>query len=431
MKLHVCMILLLILAISGTAVSAQTTSSSSTETSYTQVIVSQVTINPAVMMVGDTGTITVTLTNTGTETVPINRATLFTDGINLLNTGAYDQLVNLGPDNSINFVFQVQATGAPGLYQPRFYVDYEGAGSMSSYIPLQIDNTGLQVSVSSVPAYFATGRDDQVTLVVGNPRDDNLTGITITPSGDGVRTLQSSDFVGDLGPGETSQVVFDVIPSVETGTNLTFQTTYKNGVNVHETDTVLPILIDNSRRSADLVVNDVQLTSTGGSSELNGDITNGGVDDAQAVIVSVQSPATPVDPYPSYVVGDLAVGDFSSFSITFTAQGLTSVPVLVQWKDSDGNSYENTVDVNLRTAALGSGTGTAGTRVVTGGGGGGGPLGGLFGGGRGLQIPIVPIIIIIVIAVVLIVAWRKGAFDRILKKGKGKQGNQGNQQPRR
>ena len=28
---------------------------------------------------------------------------------------------------------------------------------MSSYIPLQIDNTGLQVSVASVPAYFATG----------------------------------------------------------------------------------------------------------------------------------------------------------------------------------------------------------------------------------------------------------------------------------
>ena len=115
MKLHVCMILLIILAISGTAVSAQTTSTSTTDTSYTQVVVSKVKIDPAVMMPGDTGTITVTLTNTGTETVPINRATLYTDGIILLNTGAYDQLTNLGPENSIDFAFQVQATGNPWI----------------------------------------------------------------------------------------------------------------------------------------------------------------------------------------------------------------------------------------------------------------------------------------------------------------------------
>jgi hypothetical protein len=50
---------------------------------------------------------------------------------------------------------------------------------------------------------------------------------------------------------------------------------------------------------------------------------------------------------------------------------------------------------------------------------------GFFGGGRGgLQIPFVPIIIIVVIAVVLVYGWRKGYLDRILKRGKGKQGNQ-------
>ncbi|HUK93199.1 MAG TPA: hypothetical protein VLU98_04100, partial [Methanomicrobiales archaeon] len=320
--------------------------------------------------------------------------------------------------------FQVQATGAGGLYQPRFYMDFQGAGSLSSYIPLQIDDTGLQVSVASVPAYFASGRDDQVTLQVGNPRSNNLSSITITPSGDGVRTLQSNHFVGDLGPGQTSQVVFDVIPSQET--NLTFHTTYRNGINIHSTDTVVPILVDNTRRSADLVINNVKLTSTGGSSQLDGDITNGGVDDAQAVIVSVQSPATPVDPYPSYVVGTLAVGDFSSFTLTYSAQALTSVPVLVTWKDSDGNAYQNTVNVNLRTAAIGGGTAAAGSAAAGAarGGGGGGPFG-FFGGGRGgLSIPFVPIIILIIIVVVLVAAWRKGYFDRFLKRGKGKQGNQ-------
>jgi hypothetical protein len=293
---------------------------------------------------------------------------------------------------------------------------------MSSYIPLQIDNTGLQVSVSSVPDFFATGRDDQITLRVGNPRDGNLTGITITPNGDGIRTIQSNYFVGDLGPGATTQVIFSVIPS-QPGT-LTFHTSYRNGINAHSTDTQVPIQIDNSRRSADLVINNVKLTSTGGSSQLDGDITNGGLDDAKSVVVSIQSPATPVDPYPSYVVGTLAVDDFSSFTLTYSAQALTSVPILVQWKDSDGNSYQDTISINLRTAAtLGGTTGSTSSQAAGAARGGGGAFG-IFGGGRGTQLPITEIIIVIAVAIIGIVAWRKGVFSKILKRGKGKQGNQ-------
>ncbi|HUK92952.1 MAG TPA: CARDB domain-containing protein [Methanomicrobiales archaeon] len=411
------LILMLAAALGGTAM-AQTSS----DTAFSQVVVSRVVLDPQVPMVGDTGTITVTVQNTGTEAVEINRATLYADGVNLLNSGAYDSLITLGPGNTRDFTFFVTATGQPGLYQPRFYLDFLGSGFLSYLIPLRIDNTPLQVSVVSTPDFFASGRDDQVTLRVGNPRGSNLTGVTIVPSGTGVRTIQSSYFVGDIGPGASTQVTFDVIPSMST--TLDFQTSYQNGINTHTTDTSVPILVDNSRRSADLVINDVKLTPSGGSYQLDGDITNGGLDDAKSVVVTVGSPATPADPYPSYVIGTLAVDDFSSFSVTFSGPALTSVPVLVTWKDSDGNSYQNTVEVNLRTAAIGSGTGTAGARTAAGGGGGGGPFG-FFGGGRGgLQIPFIPIIVIIVIMVVLAVAWRKGVFDRFTKKGKGKQGNQ-------
>jgi hypothetical protein len=216
-------------------------------------------------------------------------------------------------------------------------------------------------------------------------------------------------------------VVFDVIPSQET--NLTFHTTYRNGINVHTTDTEVPILVDNSRRSANLVINNVKLTASGGSSQLDGDITNGGLDEAKSVVVSVQSPATPVDPYPSYVIGTLAVDDFSSFTLTFTSQALTSVPILVQWKDSDGNSYQNTIDVNLRTATVSGSTGSTSAQAAAAARGGGGGFG-IFGGGRGMQLPITEIVIVIAVAIIGIVAWRKGVFSKILRRGKGKQGNQ-------
>ena len=414
MKIHAYLILLMLAAALGGAASAQTTS----DTAFSQVVVSKFVIDPAVMMPGDTGTITVTMQNTGTEAVDIARATLYNDGITVLNPDAYDAHVTLGPANTKDFTFFVTATGQGGLYQPKFYVDFVGTGFFSYLIPLRIDGTPLQVSVASVPDYFATGREDQVVLQVGNPRDNNLTSITITPNGDGIRTIQSSKFIGNLGSGQTTQVAFDVIPS--RSTTLTFNTSYRNGVNAHSVETEVPVLIDNNRRSADLVINNVKLTSTGGSSQLDGDITNGGLDDAKSVVLSTQSPATPVDPYPSYVIGSLAVDDFSSFTLTFTGQGLISVPVLVQWKDSDGNSYQDTIPVNLRTATAG---GTTGSGALTGPRGGGGPFG-FFGGGRaGLQIPFIPILIILVIVIALIVAWRKGAFARFRKKGKGKQGN--------
>jgi hypothetical protein len=418
MKPHAYLILfLLVTAVAGSA-SAQTTSDSA----FSQVVITRTTVDPGVFMTGDIGTITVTVQNTGTEAVSIARATLYTDGIILLNPDAYDQVISLGPDNSRDFTFNVQATGTEGLYEPRFYLDFQGSGSMSSYVPLQIDDTGLQVSVVSIPDYFATGRTDQIILRAGNPRDNNLTSIIITPSGEGVRTIQNNYFVGDLGSGDSTQVTFDVIPSQ--ATTLTFHTSYRNGINVHTTDTPVPILVDNSRRSADLVINNVKLTPSGGSYELDGDITNGGLDDAKSVVVTVQSPAQPVDPYPSYVIGTLAVDDFSSFSVTFTAPALTSIPVLVQWKDSDGNSYQDTVEINLRTAAVSGSTGSAGSQANTGNRGGGGSFG-FFGSGRGgLSIPFIPIIAIIIVAVALVVAWRRGVFNRFRKKGTGKQGSQ-------
>ncbi len=424
MRIRACLILLLLMLACGGAASAQSTSTSTststTSTSFSQVVITQATVDPGVFMNGDIGTITVTLQNNGADEVDIARATLFTEGVILLNPDAYDQLIALGPGNSRTFTFNVQANGAPGLYEPQFYADFEGSGSLASYVPLQIDNTELQVAVANIPndGFFSTNREDQITLQVSNPRTDNLSSIIITPSGDGVRSLQSSYFVGNLGPGQTAQAVFNVIPSQET--NLTFTTTYENGINSHSTDLVVPILIDNGRVNANLVVNDLTLTPKGGGSyEIDGDVTNSGTDTANAVVVTIQSPAIPVDPYPNYAIGTLNVDDFSSFSLTFTGPALTSVPILVQWMDTDGNSYQNVVDADLRTIATGAGSQT---RIVTAAG--GGPFSFFSGGRGGLSIPFVPIIIIIVIAVVLVVAWRKGYFDRVLKRGKGKQGNQ-------
>jgi hypothetical protein len=146
------------------------------------------------------------------------------------------------------------------------------------------------------------------------------------------------------------------------------------------------------------------------------------------MVVTVGAPAKAVEPYAQYAIGSLAADDFSSFEITFTSNDLSAVPLVITWKDKDGNSFSSTKNLNLRTNA-GSGTtgivsGSSGsssvsvTPVTTGsssarnsGGFGGGPGGGGifgFGGSRGGGISsFYPVIAAGIIIIAGIVLWLK------------------------
>ena len=170
-------------------------------------------------------------------------------------------------------------------------------------------------------------------------------------------------------------------------------------------------------------------SSSGTSYTLTGDVNNAGLTDAKSMIVTVGAPAKAVEPYAQYAIGSLAADDFSSFEITFTATDLSSVPLVITWKDNDGNSFSITKNLNLRTNAGSGSTGTVSgssgsssasvTPATTGssaarnsGGFSGGPPGGGsifgFGGSRGGGIssfyPVIAAGIIIIIGIVL---WMK------------------------
>ncbi len=137
------------------------------------------------------------------------------------------------------------------------------------------------------------------------------------------------------------------------------------------------------------------------------------------------APAKAVEPYAAYSVGSLASDDFSSFEITFTSNDLSSVPLVIQWKDADGNPFSTTQNLDLRAI---SGTGTSGTRTggsgssgstgtsparTTGGfgGPGGGSGGGIFGFGgssrSGGLTAFYPVIEGGILVIIVIVLWLK------------------------
>lgn len=406
MKSHLCLLVLLLSATVGAAAAAETTSAES------QIAVTGITVNPDTLMRGDTGTVTVEIKNTGSSSVAISRAELYPNGISVINDRTYDAVGVIGPGNTISFTFTVRADAEDGIYYPTFYLDLRDSGSIRYSVPVTVESTEIRVSVVDAPETYPAGSEDTITLSIGNPRESSVNGVTVTPSGEGVTSTRTAVFLGALAPDEEKNASFEVTAS--RSTELTFDVSYRNGINERHTTLTVPVEVGDRAVAPDMVVNNIEVARSGGAITLTGDVTNAGLKDAYSVKVTVGSPATPTDPYPVYVVGGLEPDDFSSFEVTCSAQGASSVPLLVQYRDEDGETFTETVTVSLASAGQASQAGTdgempaGGTRVRTAGMG----MGMSFGAGFA-QIPLLEILLAIAGGVVVAVAWRKGYFGKI------------------
>jgi hypothetical protein len=351
---------------------------------------------PEILMQGDEGLVTIEVTNTGTDSASLDSAFLFSDGVVALNSGAYQSLGSLGGGNKMTFTFTIRADVKDGVYYPQFSLGFRepGSDSLRYRFPIKVESSVLQLSVIAAPDTFSPGRKDEISLSVGNPRENSLTGLVIIPEGDGFTSAQKSVFVGDLLPGKSMIVKFNVTPTI--ATNLTFTAQYRNGMNDHSTMVSLPVDFGIDKTRADPVVNNIQLTLSGSVYSLTGDVTNAGLTPARGVVVSVGKPALAVDPNPVSPLGSLAPDDLSSFEVTFTASNITEVPLVIIYKDLDGNEFQKSTMVRLDSGGFTD----AGTT----------------GGGGSDNLPILPILILILAAVAIIIAYQWGLFHKKSRK---------------
>ena len=220
-----------------------------------------------------------------------------------------------------------------------------------------MDSADIQASISQKPDTFSLSTKDTVNLNIINPRGGAINNIIITPSGQGVEVSPSQKYISTLNGQSSAEIPFSVKPSQDS--LLTFHISYQNGDNDHTSDVVLPIILGDNKKAAIPVVNNVELASSGTSYTLTGDVNNAGLTDAKSMVVTVGAPAQAVEPYAQYAIGSLAADDFSSFEITFSSRDLSSVPLVITWKDNDGNSFNTTKNLNLRTNTVSGSTGTA------------------------------------------------------------------------
>jgi len=112
----------------------------------------------------------------------------------------------------MDYTFTIKADAPDGVYCLRLYLNL-GDESFQYYVPVKIESTPINLSILDRPDVFNSGVKDEITLVIGNPRENTLSGITVTPSGEKViETTQTNVFIGDLNPGKSAHVTFNVTP---------------------------------------------------------------------------------------------------------------------------------------------------------------------------------------------------------------------------
>jgi hypothetical protein len=316
------------------------------------VYVSNVTFDPGTFFTDDTGTVMVYVTNSNSDTsVVVNHAT-FGDKNILLTSTPYDSSANIGPLQKQPFTFSVVATAPDGTYFPTFSLSFVEANSLYYRATAEVDNTPLELTIVEKPDAFTQGKKKTISLQVANPRKNDVRSVVLDVSGTGITATPAKTYIGNLAAGAKIPVNFTVSPDQESQLILTV--TYNNGNNPHKVTMDIPIIFGIDKMQANPVVSNVQVTSAGGIYHITGDVNNAGLETANTVTVTSLAPAIPQDPYKTYVVGALKPDDFGSFEVTFSANGTTSIPLQLSFKDTNGNQYNTLQEVQISAPATNS-----------------------------------------------------------------------------
>ncbi|MDD4136691.1 MAG: hypothetical protein PHT99_02205 [Methanoregula sp.] len=350
--------ILLVLMASIAPVSADTNQNQG-GSSY--VYVSAVTMDPETFYPYEAGTVSITLTNDGNTSVGVTHPNLLatSNDISIVNQDKWKTLTYIGSANSITYTFDVTVNGMDGNYYALFSIETKDGQNIHYPITFEVDSEDLHAAISKKPETFTIDSEASVNLSLINPRDGSIKSIYITAEDSGTDITPSQTFISEIAANSVTEVPFTVIP--HKATNITFNIDYQNGDVKRQVTVTLPINPGNAKDAAVPTINNMALTSSGTTYDLTGDITNTGVTDANGVVVSVGLPAKGTGTYPEYAVGSLASDDSSSFEVTFTCTDLSSVPLVIHWKDSAGTDYSFTKTVDLTTYSGSGGMPSAGT----------------------------------------------------------------------
>jgi len=205
--------------------------------------------DPEVLIPGDEGTVTITLTNTASQySVTINGKDYDTnaqlkeieligsDGI-VVTTDSYQNMGVLGPGDSIETSYNVRVSD--DATDGTEHLNLALTGSSHTYnakwnIPIRVESAGIKI-IPSKPLKLACD-EGKIEFDVANTHSSMFTSVSIEPRAEGITFTPTEYFIGTMEPDELFTIEFDceVTGNSSDDVELHLFAEYRNGNNQHE-----------------------------------------------------------------------------------------------------------------------------------------------------------------------------------------------------
>ena len=354
------------------------------------VMIADYIVEPAVLMPGDTGTITITIKNMDTQAIETettyeyvyasssiqptkelresksisaeietirlsskDRGWLCTD----FQRTEYRNVGALGPGESIAVAIPIKVTdyASDGTYFPEVYIEVDNGENVRLPVPVKVDSSEVEIIEKDIPSEITLKESKQIAIVVANNRPNSVSGVNVQvkSESEGLEFTPEQIFIGNLVAYGNKTVSFSLDPLSDGNKEIVFEATYKNGDNVHHSELASSVLVKNIAAVRLILVNEPEFVFKGEIAKIEFDVANAMAKDIKAVSVVPEIDGFKILPSESFI-GDMEVGDvFSASFDVYTTDlqvGEIKIPFKLVFKDVDTDKRYETPGyvVNLK-----------------------------------------------------------------------------------
>lgn len=336
------------------------------------VMITDYTVEPEVLMPGDTGTITLTIKNMDTKSLETVTTTTTTTTqtsvtattstisaeietirlssrsreIEWLKEGSqrteYYNVGALGPGESIKIPLPIKvATYAKNHpYFLEVYIEVDNGENVRFPVRVQVDSSEVQLLEQDIPSEISLSESKEIAIVVANNRPNTVSGVNVSvkSNNDELEFTPEGIYIGNLGAYEQKEVEFTLTPLSEGDHDVYFEATYKNGNNAHHSELASSVSVKSSSDVRLILVNAPEFVLKGDVARIDFDVANGMAKNIKAVSVVPAIEGLKIRPS-EYFIGDMEAGDVFSASFDVHTSDLsvgeTAIPFKVLFKDVD------------------------------------------------------------------------------------------------
>ena len=312
-------------------------------------LIEEYSLSPEVFLPGDTGLLTLTITNA--ETTSTSQETSTSGGVSTVTTETigtvidnmwvtadgdgtknvkasdnYEEVGELAPAASMTIAFKIVAEAgiSAGTYFPVIHLDleHESYQDVAYPLPVQVSKPSVNLTCKEVPSMMSMSGSTDITLCVGNTGSFSVDAVRVIPEeNDGISFMPESYFLGALDAYSSQDVIFSLTPLTTGEKNLTFTVWYKNGENDHFARVTLPLVVSDILDVSSVFYSLPSRIQKGESARVRLEVYNAKSTAISGVIVV---PTSDVSVFPSqYFIGSMDPDDVFSASFDLETSDLT------------------------------------------------------------------------------------------------------------